>query len=511
MKTKLISSILFSLISLISFAQSSSDALNFSQTFNGGTARFVSMGGAFGSLGGDFGALSYNPAGLGIYRSSEFTFTPSFKNRTVSSDYNGLSNEDSRSRFYFDNVGFVFSFKPNKTEETGLVNFNIGFGFNRTNDFFSNAIAKGDNNKNSIMDYFAGLAAGNKYSDLTDPGNDSYNPYLDSNAPWKAIMAWNTYLIDTIPGSAGKDYWAALNGGDGVAQQNVISTSGLTGEYAMSVGTNFSNKLYFGATFGIAEINFKSSITYSEDAFNSNGLLPNGDRFNYSDYKQTYETNGSGYNLKLGVIYKPIDGLRLGFAVHTPTYYKLQDTYSYSMSTNFDYGTSNSSTPNSRYDYNLETPFKSISSIAYVFKDKGLISFDVEKVNYSKMRFREGGDGYNYTSENQDISDIYRNVYNFKVGGELRFDNMFLRAGYASYGSPYKSGYFNENSKRNIISAGIGYRSGNFFVDAAYLYSLQNEKYVLYNLSNADGTLAVNPVSTKMTEGKFLLTIGFKF
>ena len=33
-----------------------------------GTARYMSMGGAFGALGGDASAIIDNPAGLGIYR-----------------------------------------------------------------------------------------------------------------------------------------------------------------------------------------------------------------------------------------------------------------------------------------------------------------------------------------------------------------------------------------------------------------------------------------------------------
>lgn len=496
MKTKLISSILFSLISLISIAQSSSDALNFSQTFNGGTARFVGMGGAFGSLGGDFGALSYNPAGLGIYRSSEFTFTPSFKNRTVSSVYNGSSNEDSRSRFYFDNVGFVFSFKPNKTEEKGLVNFNIGFGFNRTNDFYSNSLVSGINSKNSIMDYYAGLA-----------NNEGLNHNLTD-------MAWNTYLIDTIQGSIGK-YKPLRENSDVVEQQQTISTNGNFGEYVISFATNFSNKLFLGATLGIQDYSYSISESYEENADASNPILSNGYRFYSMNYSQNYQTNGTGYNLKLGLIYKLFDGLRLGFAIHTPTYFNFEDTYSSSMFSDIDsmsiQKTYLTNTPNSRYNYHFETPFKSIASIAYIYKDLGLISLDVEKIDYSKMRFRDSGDGYNYTSENKDLNDIYRSVYNFKVGSEVRFDQMFLRAGYAYYGSPYNKGFLNENSNRKLISGGIGYRSGNFLIDVAYLYSIQKEKYVFYYLEDNTDIITTNAISTKMTEGKFLLTMGFKF
>ena len=56
-------------------SQSLSDALRYSTTYAGGTARTVGAGGAFGALGGDFGALSINPAGLATYRSSEITFS----------------------------------------------------------------------------------------------------------------------------------------------------------------------------------------------------------------------------------------------------------------------------------------------------------------------------------------------------------------------------------------------------------------------------------------------------
>ncbi len=505
MKAKLLYSILLSAIVFSAKAQVASDALNYSQTFNGGTARFVSMGGAFGALGGDFSSLSYNPAGLGVYRSSEFTITPSFKSRKVSSDYNGSNGEDTRNRLNLDNLGFVFSFKPDGDKESGLINLNLAFGYNRTNDYNTYAFAKGNNSVNSIMDYFAGLAKGydsNNLSVPSDPDN-TYNPYLDSNAPWDAIMAWNTYLIN--PTSVANEYEAALNPEDGVLQRNRVSTSGSSGEYVMSLGMNISNKLFLGASFNATSINYEANTTYSEDAFDTNDTIYNGDRFNYLDYRQTYETRGTGYNLKIGVIYKPIEGLRLGVALHTPTYYNLEDTYSYSMFTGFKDGTSQSNTPNGRYEYNLETPFKAIGSIAYIFKDLGLLSLDIEHVNYSTMRFRNDGGNADFSDSNDEIKSIYKSVNNIKVGGEVRIKDILLRGGYAFYPSPYKSGYLNKDANRSLISGGIGYRAGNFFVDAAYQYSIQKEKYVLYNLDN------VNPVSTKMTEGRFLVTLGFKF
>ena len=57
------------------FAQSEVDALRFSREDIHGTARAMSMGGAFGALGGDQTAISINPAGIAVYRSSEVVGT----------------------------------------------------------------------------------------------------------------------------------------------------------------------------------------------------------------------------------------------------------------------------------------------------------------------------------------------------------------------------------------------------------------------------------------------------
>ena len=68
-------------------AQNEDDALRYSQNFSSGTTRASSMAGAFGALGGDFSSLSINPAGIGVYRSTEFTITPTYIFSSSSSDF----------------------------------------------------------------------------------------------------------------------------------------------------------------------------------------------------------------------------------------------------------------------------------------------------------------------------------------------------------------------------------------------------------------------------------------
>ena len=63
-----------SIFSFRAGAQNEVDALRYSTYNLTGSAKFSSMGGAFGALGGEFSALSQNPAGIGMYQFSEISF-----------------------------------------------------------------------------------------------------------------------------------------------------------------------------------------------------------------------------------------------------------------------------------------------------------------------------------------------------------------------------------------------------------------------------------------------------
>ena len=75
-------------------------------------------------------------------------------------------------------------------------------------------------------------------------------------------------------------------------------------------------------------INAKHTI-YGEDyVYPGNGTDPNLDyQLLYSNFKSGSHPDGAGVNSKLGMIYRPIQNLRIGFAFHTPTYYWIDRTY----------------------------------------------------------------------------------------------------------------------------------------------------------------------------------------
>src|ERR1035437_8662519 len=97
-------------------AQSAVDAIRYSAIYFGGTARYSSMGGAFGAIGADFSTLSTNPAGLGVYRKNEFTFTPSFYTGKTSSTFDGKTSDVQKYNFNLGNLGMVWAMKTNKPD-----------------------------------------------------------------------------------------------------------------------------------------------------------------------------------------------------------------------------------------------------------------------------------------------------------------------------------------------------------------------------------------------------------
>ena len=146
------------LFGLVSHAQNYVDALRYSELFPTGTARNLSVGGAFGTFGGDMSAFYTNPAGLGVYRKSEFTITPGFNYSKNKADYYDHSSEDFMNKLSLDNIGFVSSYNSNKSK--GLVGFNFGIAYNRLKDFNNNIIISGYNQYSSFVDYFLSYANG---------------------------------------------------------------------------------------------------------------------------------------------------------------------------------------------------------------------------------------------------------------------------------------------------------------------------------------------------------------
>lgn len=468
-----------------SIAQNEIDALRYSQLYYGGTARSTAIGGAFGALGADFSSLSLNPAGIGLYKISEFTFTPSFYIGRTSSNYlDALQRDDYKYNFNMGNIGFVYTFfkRSNLFTGDGWKAAQFGFGINRLNNFNNRMIIEGYNTTSSMMNQFAENANGSKPSNLND---------------FESRLAYDAYLINPIGDST--NYTSIVNGN--VTQRKTVSSSGSINEVVMSLGGNYSDKLYIGGTLGFPFIRYNEQSTYKE--IDNEGLINNFNSFTLYD---DLATTGAGINFKFGLIYRPIDLIRLGVAFHTPTYYySMHDEYSRKIESDLgSQGKYSVSSPQGLYDYTLTTPMRVIGSLAFVIGEYGLISADYEFLDFAEARLRsDNSDNYDFLKENNTIQEKYTSVSNIRIGTEWRLNPITFRAGYGFYGSPFANDI--NDGERRVMSCGLGFRDKQFFMDMAYSFSKQTEDYYFYDPS------LVKAVKNEMKGHNIMLTVGFKY
>jgi hypothetical protein len=472
-------------------AQNVDDALRYSQIFYSGTARFMSMGGAFTALGGDMSTLSQNPAGIGVFTSSEISVSPQLFHIGTSSNFHGIS-KDYLYNFNLGQIGIVSNLISG-TREKGLVSLNVGYSFNKTNNLNSSITIEGISNTSSMADAWADQSFGTYYTDL-------------AGAPGIAYDAW---IMDTITGSGAIDYGTVFsNYGDnpgstyGQDIRRLIRNEGYTGEHAISIGGNYADKIYFGATIGIDHIKYTGHYAHLESA---DYYLDSG--FENFTYTEHFENTGTGVSFKIGAIFKPAEFVRIGIAFHTPTVYKINEYYYDNVSSNFTgnehYEYSNEA---SRYSYALSTPFRALAGIAVQIKKAALLSADYEFVDYSTAKFSQTGDNYDYTQKNDEIKNTLKPTSNIRIGGEYRFNKIYFRGGYGYYGKVFQTAEINNNLDYSTISFGLGFREQNLNVDFGYTNIKNLQKYVLYNTFTES---AIANLSTG--RNIFAVTVGYKF
>ncbi len=467
-------------------SQNDIDAMRYSQITFGGTARFASMAGSMGALGGDFSTLSFNPAGIAVYRNSEISITPSIFSQTTSSSYNSVNTSDRKLNFNLGNIGIVTTLNLEKKENTsGWKSINFGFGYNRTNNFNKRVSIHGYNKTSSLLDTYVNEANGNSPKNFDAFSTD---------------LAWQTYLIN--PDTSGSlKYNHVLKTGStnyGQLQKKSVKSRKAMGETVISFGGNYKSKVYIGATLGIVSAKYIEEAVYEEvdDQDTIKG-------FKSFSYIQDLSTKGNGINFKVGMIYKPSDWLRIGAAVHTPTYIELKDQYSSSMASDLEYEKHDTVSPEGSYDYSITTPYRTILSLGFVVSKNALLNVDYEYVDYSFAQLNSRTKNV-FADVNNTIQRKYTSANNVRLGGEIRFDPLTFRAGYAFYGSPFKNGE-NENASRNSYTAGIGFRENNYFIDFAFVHTRYTEYLYLYDPS------IVNRVQNDYKNSSFMLTLGLKF
>lgn len=517
------------------YAQGEMDAYKYSQTDLNGTARYLGMSGAFGALGGDISAMSTNPAGLGIYRSSEVVATVSLSSIKANTNWIGSTADESKTKFNFDNIAYVGYFPTGNDE--GLVGWNVGISYNRVKNYDRTYRMNGVP-PTSVSDYMADLAYGISQKDLTLV-EGGYDPYFANGIPWLPILGYEAKMIaPKVPG--GSEYRSVFGGMDNdqwelYDVQNAdleVREKGSIGQYNISFATNISDRFFLGATVAVTDLDYSVTTKYTED-FSQRDLLwlDNG-----------LSTDGTGYAFNLGAIFRPVDFLRVGVAYNSPTWYKMTDYFHGSAQAVLnDVENKVANTPDFQStEYHLRTPDRWLFSIAGVGPNF-LISADYELTNYKRMHMTDWED-YELR-QNEDIKSDFGMSGTLKVGAEYKVTPQFsVRAGTLWRTSPMKQHVKDglppidpENGKykpdavgvvgtipnytvdkgTNSYSVGVGYRfTPHFYADLACVYrEYKEDAYAFPGTFNPDGTVVVRsePASLKTKTTQVALTLGYKF
>ena len=504
--------LIFSLISASAIAQNPDDALRTAWFTQNGTARNMATGGVMGSLGGEITANHVNPAGLGLFKTNEFVLSPGFAFNRNKFKYRGTDTANTKTNFNYGTSGIILS-SGNTGNNRKWTSSAFALSVNQVANYNNHVQFKGFNNFSSFTEQYL--------EELTRDRADT-NAAL-SNYIFGSSLAFRTFLVDTIRGSRGEvaGYQSLVPISTGVNQSYDAITRGGYHEIALGLAGNLEDKMYVGGSITIPIISYSRDLTYSEtDATNN----PN-NQFKSFEYKETFSSNGVGVGAKLGVIYKPQEFWRIGFAFHTPQLIGYTDRISSSLTSNTEsyagIKTASSDELNSgksgERKYDMITPWRAIVSASYVFreindtrKQRGFISADIEYVNYSGTRF-SAADKNNqalidyYKIVNAGIKDTYKGNVNIKVGGELKLHTIMFRLGGAYYGSPYSDA--NLHANRILATGGLGYRDHGMFIDLGYVHAFTKDVQFAYRLNDKPNTYAEQSGS----RGNIVLTLGFKF
>ena len=549
MKKKIVCFVLAAMAAYGAAAQDWQDALRFSQNDYMGTARSMGMGNAMSAIGGDLGSIGLNPAGSVVAAYSQFTVSPGFTFTTanaagtVFSGYSeavGLGDKVKTNfgQFKLPNFGLIMNWDFGRSR--GLKRVSFGFAVNTTQNYTGRFNSSGVNLDNSFAGSLAVSADGYKndvlaYGDWWASGDPALMP------AWIDMTGYRAGMFNPVSGY--DNYYAAVTEVVDKDTDDVWNAGPLYQNYGRSFGGskrdvvfnwagNVSDKFYFGINFGLSFMNYNSTEYWKESPDDP----ANYPTIEYDDgtsakleslrMKSNYAASGAGIYLKVGFIWRPIGGLRIGGAFQTPTIMNLSERYSFNGEVNMSgkYGGIVNS-PEGAYDYTMLSPLRMNLGLAYSFGSLAVISADYEFTNFASTRFSARGslNGSDFQDTNKEIKEFLGAEHQLRAGLEIKpLAALAIRAGYNLLTSGERvSNPF--GAARHSFSLGAGYSIGSLFFDAAvrlrtspksyytpyyYYYAPDASKY--YNkVINTD--IVTPEVGVKTNAWDAILTVGWRF
>ena len=384
----------------------------------------------------------------------------------------------------------------------------FGIGYSRQVVLMQPLSIDGTNNRSSYLDYLIQKAGDKGATGATlDDEYDSY--YNTADSPEAA--AYQAYLINPNAKTGGAPFERYLPNLP-TNQSGTAVNNGSIAQWDISYGAAYQDRLFIG--LGLHFTKLRTTMTQMwEERYPNNNFVAGW------AMEEQLNTTGSGVSISLGTIYKLKPNLRVALNLQTPTYYdQLIEQYAGTLSPQVTSIPVTGGfitrvkpvklTPN-EFSYQLATPFRLSGGLAYFFGKRGLLSADIEMVNYSGMYVASAELGPYANQQfkdkyNTQMSRNFQTAVNMKVGAEFRLNPAWtLRGGVASYGNGFSSTYDSIDRSLFQLSGGIGYRSSAYYFDLAFVQRSGKDAYTPYALKNAAdyASAALNITQTQISLG----------
>ncbi len=489
-------------------AQSFEDAWRYAQDNPTGTARFTAMSGAFSSLGGDLSALSLNPAGATTFTTNRFTGTFSFFNRDNTADYFASSTSADYNSFDdqligVNQAGIVWVFQSDVSDWNKIA---IAMNYNKDADYGNYIRISGTNTTgSSVTDYFVNNANGIQLAELGQiDGIDGDYQWLGENMGFyaqQAYLGYQAYIINPVSDTDDNIYYTSNAVYSTVDHTNKIYTTGSKSHVDFVVAGTYQKKLQLGFSLSLYTVEYEENNTIEETGYDASSDLQ------YLKMRNSLRVEGDGISLKLGAIYKLDKEVKLSVAYHSPEWldiYEYMKQAVYTEMGNGDYFDLAPNTENAFAPYRVITPSKVILGASAVINKKGLLSVDYTYENVADLHFKEldyDADTSYFDALNDEISDTMQAVHKLNVGGEIKMDDLTLRAGGYIATSPVVDD--DELFTSTGYSFGLGYNLGSVVLDMAYMNSEDTNRQYLLALPDA--------ARVDEVKNKFLIGLRYNF
>lgn len=464
-------------------AQSAEEAVDLLYDQQGFGLRAAAMGNAYNAVADDYSAIYWNPAGLAQIHSGEIyasLYNHSFNN---SATMLGKETNGSQSFTRFQSLGFVYPFA---VERGSLV---LAFGYQKIKDFDSHGEFSGHLSGSNDLSF-------NISNDLGDYGDLYFDRDLD--------------------------------------QKMAVSSNGNLSQWSVAMAIDLSPRFSAGATLSLVSGKNEYNNEYvqtdpnsqnSYDIFDENNQKI--EEFYYNKYtiKQNLISEFSGFEAKVGGLFRLNENIRLGGTITLPMTLRVDETWDLSDELLYDIKVLQDNViyqyedrlglDDGTFDYNIKVPFKFSGGISYS-NDLFLVSASGDYRDWTQMKYEipDGRNSADYTylmDENKYFLEDFRPALSYALGGEFRLLKglINLRGGFRYVPSPIKNA--DAKMDKKYYTAGIGLQADeNTKVELSYrIASWEAAKY--YNYGYGDWTPGKIQTYEKYNSNKLQLGVKINF